>query len=144
MLKRFCDCADKTVALNVKGINMNQDKRLIQDAIETRLLERFRALQINPLSKKGAIEEAAFLAGAGSALQAVFETDPTKLTDYVPPMWIIGPMSGRSVVVEIAKERAQALVKESAPLKALRHHVTGAIERGEKEPIVGIPAKVSE
>jgi len=27
------------------------------------------------------------------------------------------------------------------PLAALRHHVTGAIERGEKKPIAGIPAK---
>lgn len=29
----------------------------------------------------------------------------------------------------------------SEPLNALRYHVTGAIERGEATPIVGIPAK---
>jgi hypothetical protein len=29
----------------------------------------------------------------------------------------------------------------TTPLAALKHHVTGAIERGEKEAIVGIPAR---
>jgi hypothetical protein len=31
-----------------------------------------------------------------------------------------------------------AHVVVAAPLQALRHHVTGAIERGEKDPITGI------
>lgn len=31
-------------------------------------------------------------------------------------------------------------MKTTLPLSALRHHVTGAIERGEKTAIVGIPA----
>lgn len=31
----------------------------------------------------------------------------------------------------------------SLPLERLQHHVTGAIQRGEAEPIVGIPAKTA-
>lgn len=36
--------------------------------------------------------------------------------------------------------RAAGRVADSLPLQALKHHVTGAIERGEKEAIVGQPA----
>lgn len=32
----------------------------------------------------------------------------------------------------------------SHPLDALRYHVSGAVERGEKEPIVEIPAHIPE
>lgn len=33
---------------------------------------------------------------------------------------------------------------KNTPLQRLRHHVTGAIERGEAKAIAGIPAPVSE
>lgn len=33
-----------------------------------------------------------------------------------------------------------AAIRNRRPLELLRHHVTGAIERGEAQPIVGIPA----
>jgi len=98
----------------------------IQLEIENKLVERFNALEIKPLSKRGGQEEAAFLAGACVALQAVFPPeDPGKLTDYVPPMWIIGPMSGRSIYVEArkrwsaeyeAKQRAAAEASGTKPV----------------------------
>jgi 4-amino-4-deoxy-L-arabinose transferase-like glycosyltransferase len=41
-------------------------------------------------------DEAAFLAGACCALQAVFwNPGEDKLTDYIPPAWILAPMCGR-------------------------------------------------
>lgn len=36
------------------------------------------------------------------------------------------------------------MTPDNAPHRALRHHVTGAIERGEAEPIVGIPADIQK
>lgn len=84
---------------------MNTDKVAIAKAIESRLLSRFRALGINPGTVRGHNEEAAFLAGAATALQAVFaEPDSANLTDYVPPFWVISPMSGRSVVKELLRK----------------------------------------
>lgn len=40
---------------------------------------------------------------------------------------------------EPVKEEPQVLIVRRNPLEVLRHHVTGAIERGEAEPIVGMP-----
>jgi hypothetical protein len=34
-------------------------------------------------------------------------------------------------------------INEEGPLARLRHHVTGAIERGEAEPIVEVPSPIT-
>jgi 4-amino-4-deoxy-L-arabinose transferase-like glycosyltransferase len=41
-------------------------------------------------------DEAAFLAGACCALQAVFgKPTDAAMTDYIPPAWLLAPMCGR-------------------------------------------------
>lgn len=70
--------------------------------LEARLGSRLSALGIKPGSKAGLKEEAAFLSGAAHALH-LFYGDPEgkgRLSSAVPPLWIICPMSGRSVIVE--------------------------------------------
>lgn len=82
---------------------METSKAKIEAAVEARLLSRFKNLGIKPGSKKGAAEEAAFLSGAATALHAVFGEREDRLTDYVPPLWVLFPMTGRSVVAEILR-----------------------------------------
>ncbi len=92
---------------------MNTDKKAIKAAIGARLLARQATLFPNAKgkSKVAGNDEAAFLAGAASALQAVFG-DPNKneLTDYVPPLFILYPMTGRSVTeyLKSAEGKAEA------------------------------------
>tara|TARA_R100001244_G_scaffold43700_1_gene39194 strand:+ start:408 stop:659 length:252 start_codon:yes stop_codon:yes gene_type:complete len=57
----------------------------------------------------GALEsEADFLAGAMFVLTIVnmefYEATYNKSMDIVPPMWVLGPMSGRSVLEEAKDE----------------------------------------
>lgn len=57
----------------------------------------------------GALEsEADFLAGAMFVLTIVnmefYEATYNKSMDIVPPMWVLGPMSGRSVLEEAKNE----------------------------------------
>lgn len=74
-------------------------KHELKKKIEERLLARSAANFANYKHKAAMNDEAAFLAGAATALHAVFG-DPASndLTDYVPPLWILYPMTGRSVV----------------------------------------------
>lgn len=79
---------------------MQTDKQIIKGIVEDMLRQR-----VHGLTKKKALEEEAiFLLGASAALQAVFAIDEKELTDYIPPMWIIGPMSGRSVLTHTFRE----------------------------------------
>ena len=135
--------------------------RDIQVEIENKMVERFHALEIKPLTRRGGQEEAAFLAGASMALQAVFPPDdPTKLTSYVPPMWIIGPMSGRSVYVEArkrwseeydAKARAAAVAAgtkpDVRPATLKNSHRVGTLHPVTKQSItklIGFPPNASD
>lgn len=75
---------------------MNTDKTAIRQSIEIALSRRLGARLTTVRNTKGKPtaealrEQAAFIAGAAAALQAVFG-DPKAdlLTDYVPPSWII-------------------------------------------------------
>ena len=60
----------------------------LTDRIERQGLERI---------KSGALRsEADFYAGAAIAIHHLFGKDDKQLTDIIPPMWILGIMSGRS------------------------------------------------
>jgi hypothetical protein len=82
---------------------MNTDKKDIQVRIERALLERMKVLGAKPGSDKERQAETHYIAGAAQALQAVFEERPDRLTEYVPPLWIMYPMAGRSVCEELRK-----------------------------------------
>lgn len=75
---------------------MNTDKTAIRQSIEIALARRLgaqvRRADGSPTAN-ALREQAAFIAGAASALQAVFGEADT-LTDYVPPAWIIETMRG--------------------------------------------------
>ena len=82
------------------SIPVNTDKAAIQRAIEIALARRLGNQPINVRRADGSPtanalrEQAAFIAGAASALQAVFGDSTDTLTDYVPPAWILEPMRG--------------------------------------------------
>lgn len=76
---------------------MNKNQEQIQQAVEDTL----RARVNNGSQSRNHETETAYLAGACAALQAVFGTGSARqdaLTDYIPPLWIIGPMTGRSIL----------------------------------------------
>lgn len=73
---------------------METNKAVIRESIEKVLKGRIEVFHLK--GKKAKEEEAIFLSGAAAALQAVFGNKDA-LTDYVPPMWVICPMSGRSI-----------------------------------------------
>jgi len=76
---------------------MTTDKSKIQTAVKEHLSSRLRAQNLK--GKARLKEEAAFISGACAALHAVFgDPEDTRLTDYVPPIWIISIMTGRSVL----------------------------------------------
>ena len=79
----------------------------LTDWVEQQGLERIksRALQ----------SEADFYSGAASVLQFLFGKDPKELTKIVPPMWILGVMTGRSPstrwAIDDTLEESEALTK---------------------------------
>lgn len=75
---------------------MTTNKSEIQTAVKKFLSARLRVQNLK--GKARLKEEAAFIAGASAALQAVF--GGSELTDYVPPAWIISIMAGRSILDE--------------------------------------------
>ena len=81
---------------------MTTDKSKIQTAVEKYLSFRLRAKNLKGRARLK--EEATFIAGASAALHAVFgdpeNPEDARLTDYVPPAWIISIMSGRSILDE--------------------------------------------
>jgi hypothetical protein len=80
----------------------------VAKGVEARLVSRMDHLGIKPLSKRGADEECAFLAGAASAMHAMFGGEDGNLSAAVPPAWIIWPMSGRSAYMEIKRKEKEA------------------------------------
>lgn len=85
---------------------MITDKDTIKTAIETTLAHRMQALGMtykgSRPSKKYLHEQAAFIAGATTALQAVFgdECEQSTLTDKVPVGWIISILRGDDIVAK--------------------------------------------
>jgi hypothetical protein len=78
---------------------MTTDKSEIRTAVEKHLSRRL--LGQNLKGKARLKEEAAFIAGASAALQAVFGApENPSLTDYVPPIWIFSIITGRSILDE--------------------------------------------
>ena len=78
---------------------MTTDKSKIQTAVKEHLSSRLRVQNLK--GKARLKEEAAFIAGASAALQAVFgDPEDDSLTDYVPPVWILSIMAGRSILDE--------------------------------------------
>lgn len=85
---------------------MNTDKAAIKEAVEAKLETRLDHLGIKPGSKADLKEQAAFIAGACTVLHAVFGEKGSKtLTDYAPPIWIIGCLTGRSITQGRIKAR---------------------------------------
>lgn len=83
------------------------DKAYIHKYVEDGLTRRIDQLGAKPESVAARREEAAFLAGAATALQAVFgKPGDDKMTEAVPVIWVLWPMSGRSVVQELRKRSA--------------------------------------
>ena len=81
-----------------------KSKGQIWKAVEARLVARQEANFANPKAKKARDDEAAFLAGAAAALQAVYGKEGSnELTEYVRPLWMLYPLSGRSVIESIKK-----------------------------------------
>lgn len=83
---------------------MNTDKQAIRTAIEIALARRLNSQPINVKRADGSPtanalrEQAAFIAGAGAALQAVFgDPKADTLTDYFPPKWLIAAMRGELI-----------------------------------------------
>lgn len=89
------------------------DSLAVVEAAEKRLRDRLDALGIKVLSKRGGIEEAAFLAGAATVLHEVYGGVDGNLSAAVPPLWIIAPMTGRSVLVE--RDVAKAKLAKGTP-----------------------------
>lgn len=81
---------------------MNTDKAKIRSFIEQQLKSRLQGQAITTGTKAGKAtkaalqEQAAFIAGAGAALQAVFGKDDT-LTDYFSPSWLISVLRGELI-----------------------------------------------
>ena len=75
---------------------MQTDKTIISKAVETTLRNRLKTQKLK--GKSALKEEAVFLCGAMAVLQIVFGEDKDVLTDYVRPIWIIAPLTGRSVL----------------------------------------------
>lgn len=75
---------------------MTTSKSKIQTAVKKYLSFRLQAKNLK--GKARLKEEATFIAGASAALHAVF--GDARLTDYVPPTWLISIMSGRSILNE--------------------------------------------
>ena len=95
------------------------DKAYIKNEVEKRLLQRFAVLDIDPVSKRGGIEECAFLAGAASALRAAFG-EGADLTDYVPADWVLMPISGKSLVAELRKAKLKGSPETCEPARAVK------------------------
>ena len=71
----------------------------MRGAVISQLRRRISALGLKRGSVAALNEEAAFLCGATAVLQNLFpDNGLEKLTGTVPPMWVIGPMTGRSVL----------------------------------------------
>jgi len=82
---------------------MTTSKKIIQQRVEQSLLQRQASLRLSPRDERR--DEAGFLSGAACALQAVFgRPDDDTMTHYVPPLWIMAPMTGRQVKDFIKKE----------------------------------------
>ena len=78
---------------------MTTDKSEIRTAVKKYLSYRLRAKNLKGRARLK--EEATFIAGASAALDAVFgDPEAPRLTDYVPPLWIISIMAGRSILDE--------------------------------------------
>jgi len=76
-----------------------KDKKQIQIRIINSLRSRLEGHGIKPASKKGLQEQAIFLCGAMSAIEAIYPNeDPGKMSEYTPPIWVINIMSGRSTI----------------------------------------------
>jgi hypothetical protein len=95
---------------------VNVSRASIRQHVELRLSERLKAQGINVDAKRPTAkelhEQAAFLAGAMTALQAVFgcNAEENRLVDYCPPAWIIDVMRGERVgVAEPAEEDVRAV-----------------------------------
>lgn len=81
-------------------------KQDVQKAIVDALAARFSGQGITTHDKKrrptkvALVEQAAFLGGAGAALQAAFPREDGLLTDYFAPSWFIAVIRGELITDE--------------------------------------------
>ncbi len=67
--------------------------------IEAALRGRMTVLEIKPRGDRAKKEEAAFLSGAMTAIDALIpNVDPNKISAVIPVKWIMSPMRGLSVL----------------------------------------------
>ncbi len=78
------------------------DSAALKAAIEASLRVRLEAFGLKLNSAAAKKEEAAFISGAMCAINALLPNEaPEKISAAIPPMWIIGPMTGRSVLEKL-------------------------------------------
>ncbi len=78
------------------------DKPALVAAIQDSLRNRLQALEVKLGTATALKHEAAFMSGAMCAINALKPNDdPNKISEWIPPMWCIAPMTGRSVLDKI-------------------------------------------
>ena len=83
---------------------MNQVTLEHLTAVTDTLRKRIDSMGVKPKSRRAMEAEAHFIAGAATVINALFPSDDPEnnLSPQVPPLWIIAPMCGRSVLEEAA------------------------------------------
>lgn len=82
------------IAREARGALVGLDRDAVQAFVERQMTARRANLNIGS-GKRAKDDQAAFLAGAMSALQAVFApTDTERLTDMAPPVWVYSAFRG--------------------------------------------------
>ena len=75
-------------------------QKTVKNKVESTLIARNKSTALN--------DECDFLAGAMTVLQQVnvllYDSTEKESMDIVPPMWILLPMSGRSVIKELSNK----------------------------------------
>ncbi len=79
---------------------MNQpDKKHIRAEVEQALRERLEILGLKPDTKRALDAECHFLCGAMTTINAIYpNADPNKISDMIEQVWILAPLTGRSVL----------------------------------------------
>lgn len=71
-----------------------------QAAVEQAFRDRAKAQGWKPGTKTYLKQELEFIVGAMTVLNVIYPSADGNLSREVPPMWVMGPLSGRSVTIE--------------------------------------------
>jgi hypothetical protein len=76
-------------------------------AIEQQWLDRAKAQDLKPTSMAYKRAEVEFFAGAMAALHTMFpNAEATKLSNAIPPIWVVNAISGRPIVERASVRKA--------------------------------------